>query len=146
MLKRRLRGLFASVLGGAIVGVIGGLTIGLLFWLTPGPKTITISPQFPGAVLIVPTLWFAFAGAVSGGAFGTLLMLTERGRSVAELRWYRMAIWAAVPTLGAMRLAGASWPLAAMGVIVGAGIGAGATFLAKRGVALAAAEIQPPPT
>ena len=144
MLTRRLRGLFAAVLGGALSGAIGGLAIGLLFLLVPGPKIITISPEFPGAVLLVPALWFGLAGALSGGAFAVLLMLAERGRGVADLRWYRTAIWAAIPTLGALRLAGASWPLVAIGGTVGAGVGAAATLLAKRGVALATAEIEPP--
>ena len=146
MLTRQLRGLFASVVGGALIGAIAGLAIGLLFLLVPGPKTVTISPQFPGAGLLVPTLWFALAGAASGGAFATLLMLTERGRDVAQLRWYRTAIWAAIPTVGALRLAGASWPLAAIGGTVAAGVGAVATLLAKRGRALAGGEIEPPPT
>src|SRR5690348_12134905 len=112
----------------------------------PGPKTITTSPQFPGAVLLVPMLWFALAGAVSGGVFATLLMLTERGHGVAELRWYRTAIWAALPTIGALRLAGASWLLVAIGGAVGAGVGAVATLLAKRGAALAAEEVAAPPS
>lgn len=111
MLRRRLRGLFASVIGGALAGAVGGLAIGLLFLFVPGPKVITVSPQFPGAVLIVPTLWFALAGAVSGGAFAVLLMLTERGRGVAELRAYRTAIWAAVSSIATLQLAGASWLL-----------------------------------
>lgn len=142
MLRRRLRALFASVIGGALAGASGGLALGLLFLLVPGPKTITISPRFPGAVVIVPALWFALAGAVSGGAFAVLLMLTERGRGVVELRAYRTAIWAAAPSIAVLRLAGASWPLVAIGGAVAAGIGAGATLLAKRG-ATPAAEIQP---
>lgn len=146
MLRRRLRGLLASVVGGAIAGAIGGLAIGLLFLLVPGPKTITIAPEFPGAVLIVPAVWFALAGAVSGGAFAVLLMLTERGRAVAELRAYRTGIWAAVPSSAALRLAGASWLLVAIGGAVAAGIGAAATLLAKRGTAPATADIQTPPT
>ena len=146
MLRRRLRGLLASVTGGAIAGAIGGLAIGLLFLLVPGPKTITTTREFPGAVLIVPALWLALAGAVSGGAFAVLLMLTERGRAVAELRAHRTAIWAAVPSIAALRLAGASWTLVAIGGVVAAGIGAAATLLAKRGAASAAAEIQAPPT
>ncbi len=144
MLRRRLRGLFASVVGGALAGAIGGLAISVLFLLVPGPKTITISPQFPGAVMIVPMLWFALAGAVSGGAFAVLLMLTERGRGIAELRAYRTAIWAAVPSIATLRLAGASWPLVAIGGALAAGIGVAATLVAKRGAAAAPAEIQPP--
>lgn len=96
--------------------------------------TLTISPRFPGAAFIVPTVWFAAIGALSGGVFGTLLMLAERGHRVAELRPYRMAIWAAVPTALALRFfGGASWTLVALGTGVAAGIGAAATVLAKRG-------------
>ena len=133
MLIRRLRGLFAFIAGGALVGAVAGTVLGLIFLLTPGPKTITISPEFPGAVLIVPAVWFALVGAVSGAAVGVTLMLTERGRGIAELRAYRMALWAAIPSAMAMRLGGASWTLAAIGTGVGAGIGATATLLAKRG-------------
>src|SRR5678816_1258317 len=104
MLIRRLRGLFAFIAGGALVGAAAGTALGLIFLLAPGPKTITISPQFPGAVLIVPALWFALVGALSGAAVGVTLMLTERGRGMAELRAYRMALWAAVPSAVALRL------------------------------------------
>lgn len=70
MLIRRLRGLFAFIAGGALVGTAAGTALGLIFLLAPGPKTITISPQFPGAILIVPAVWFALVGALSGQTWG----------------------------------------------------------------------------
>lgn len=131
MLIRRLRGLLVSIVGGALAGAAAGAVLGLIFLLMPGE--ITIVPQFPGAALIVPSVWGAAIGAMSGGAFGVLLMTAERGRGVDELRPYRVATWAAVASAAALRLGGASWMLVAIGSGLAAGIGAGATMLAKRG-------------
>lgn len=148
MLIRRLRGLFATIVGGTVVGGAGGTAIGLLFWLVAGPKTTAISPQFPGAILIVPATMFAATGALSGAAFGILLMLAERGRGIDDLRAYRVATWAAVTSAAALRFfVGASWLLVAIGSGLAAGLGIGATLLAKRGRdAVATREISPPPT
>lgn len=140
MVIRRVRGLIACIAGGALTGAAAGLALGLAFLLVPGPKTITVKPEFPGAVVLLPAVLFALVGAVSGGAFGMLLMLAERGRAIAELRAHRVAVWAAVPSAAALRLAGASWPLVAIGTGVGAGIGAAATLLAKRGAEAAEAD------
>jgi len=59
MHMRRLRGLLATIVGGALVGGASGAGLGLLFLLVPGPKTITVTPEFPGSVLIVPAIWGA---------------------------------------------------------------------------------------
>ena len=147
MLIRRLRGLFFSMVGGALAGGAAGAVLGLIFLLAPGPKVITIVPAFPGAVLIVPAAWGAVIGAMSGGAFGVLMMSAERGRGVDELRAYRVAAWAAVASAAALRLGGASWTLVALGTALAAAIGAGATWLAKRGRGVtASSEIHAPPT
>jgi hypothetical protein len=148
MLLRRLRGLLAATAGGALVGGAAGAALGLIFLLTPGPKVITIVPAFPGAVVLVPALWGAVVGAISGGAFGVLMMLAERGHGILELRAHRVAGWAAIASAGALRLGGASWTLVALVSGLGAGIGAAATLLAKRGEAdpAAAASSHFPPT
>ena len=138
MLIRRLRVLLASIVGGALAGSVAGALWGLIILVTPGPKEITIVPAFPGAVLIVPAAWGAVVGAISGGAFGVLLMLTERGRGADELRPYRVAAWAALASTAALRLGGGSWTLVAIGSALAAAIGAGATLLAKRGQRAAA--------
>jgi hypothetical protein len=147
MLIRRLRGLLATIVGGAFVGGAAGTVIGLLFLFVPGPKTITVTPQFPGAVLIVPAAWGAAIGALSGGTFGLLLMMAERGRGIDDLRASRVATWAVVASAAALRLGGASWTLVGLGSGLAAGIGIGATLLAKRGRGVAAtAEAFPPST
>jgi hypothetical protein len=151
MIIRRLRGLFATTVGGALVGGVVGTVVGLLFLLTFGPKTPGITPQFPGSVLIVPAAVFAVVGAASGVVFGGLLMMAERGRGIEDLRASRVALWAAVAavaTFAAQRVVGtASWFVITVGVGLAAGIGFGATRLAKRSRdVVASSEIHPPPT
>ena len=146
MLNRRLRGLLAMVTGGAFVGAAAGATFGLIILLMPGPKVITVQPRFPGAVVLLPAALLGVIGAVSGGAFGVLLMLAERGRGIENLRAHRVAMWAAVATAPAIRLGGWSWMTVAIGSVVSAAIGAGATWIAKRGAARASSgQLDAPP-
>ncbi|HEY4129789.1 MAG TPA: hypothetical protein VGM50_04200 [Gemmatimonadaceae bacterium] len=64
MLQRRLRGLLAVVTGGFIVGATAGVALGLILLLSPGPKEITVHPQFPGAVVLLPALLLGVPGAI----------------------------------------------------------------------------------
>jgi hypothetical protein len=145
MLIRRLRGLLASIVGGTVVGAVAGVSIGLLVLHLPG--TTTITPEFPGAVLVIPAALGAIVGGLSGAAFGTLLMLAERGRGIDDLRAYRVATWAAIASATALRFATTSWPLVALGGGLGAATAAGATWLAKRGAEKTTPEqINAPPT
>jgi hypothetical protein len=146
MLIRRLRGLVASIAGGALVGGAAGATLGLIWLLAPGPKTITVTPNIPGGVVIVPMLWGTAVGALSGCVFGILMMVAERSRGIQELRAYRVAMWAALATAPALRLGGGSWSLVAFGSGIAAGIGAVATLLAKRGRDHATVEVPAPLT
>jgi hypothetical protein len=147
MHMRRLRGLLATIVGGALVGGASGAGLGLLFLLVPGPKTITVTPEFPGSALIVPAIWGAMTGAWSGAAFGALLLLAERGRGIDELRVHRVATWAAIASATAVRLGGWSWTAVALGSGLSAAIGAAATWLAKRNAArVAPGEFNSPPT
>lgn len=83
-------------------------------------------------MVALPALLLGVAGAIGGGAFGALLMLAERGRGIDGLRIHRIALWAAVAAAPAIRLIGWSWPTVALGSVVSAGIGAAATWIAKR--------------
>jgi hypothetical protein len=125
--------------GGAVAGAVAGATLGLIFLLVPGPKVITVQPQFPGAIVLLPAIVLALIGAISGGAFGVLLMLVERGGSVEHLRVHRVATYAAIATAPALRLGGWSWTAVGLGSLVSAAIGAVATRIAKRGAARPAA-------
>jgi hypothetical protein len=148
MLIRRLRGLLATTIGGALVGGGAGAFVGLVFLLAFGSKTPAITPQFPGSVIIVPATLGAIVGAVSGAVFGLLLMLSERGRGVDDLRASRAAILAAVASFAALRFMGTwSWLPIALGTTLAAAIGLGATMLSKRtGDVAASGKINPPPT
>jgi hypothetical protein len=121
------------VTGGAVVGAVAGAAIGLIFLLMPGPKEVTVQPQFPGAVIVLPALMLALAGGLGGAAFGTLLIFAERGRGVESLRIHRVAMWAALATAPAVRLVGWSWTTVALGSVASAALGAAATWVARRG-------------
>jgi hypothetical protein len=140
MLMRRLRGVLASIVGGALTGAVGGALLGALMQALAQPGEITVIPALPGGALTVFGLWAAAVGAVSGGVFATLLMIAERGRGIQDLRGYRVAGWSALATAACMRLGGASPTLIGMGAAFAAGIGAAAVWLAKRGAAAASNE------
>jgi hypothetical protein len=147
MIQRRLRGLFAVITGGAVTGGIAGAVFGLIILLSPGPKVVTIHPQFPGAIVVLPALLLGLAGAIGGGVFGTLVMLAERGRGVEAIRTRRVALWAAIASAPAIRLVGWSWTTVVLGSIVSAAIGAAAIWIAKRGrTGQIAVELNAPPT
>lgn len=134
ILRRRLRSLLLAAAGGAVVGGAFGTAWSLLaVVLADSNDTITVTPQFPGAVFVVPLVWGALLGALSGGVFALLLMVAERGRGIAQLRPARVALWAAVSAAVTLRLGGGSWTLVALGSAIGAGIAAVGTALAKRG-------------
>lgn len=138
MLKRRLRSLLLAAAGGALVGGVFGTTWALLAVMVADSNAdITVTPNFPGAVFVVPLVWGAMLGAVSGATFGLLLMVAERGRGIAQLRRARVALWAAVSAAVALRLGGGSWALVGIGSVIGAAIGAAGISLAKRGGAKA---------
>lgn len=129
MLRRRLRGLIAMTAGGALVGAIMATLLSLIALLIPGQTIVT--PQFPGAVVVVPAVLGGVFGAMSGAAFGVLLMLAERGRGIADLQVWRMALWAAVASAAVVGITASSWHVAAVASVIGAAAG-GAAFLAKR--------------
>ena len=96
---------------------------------------------------MLPALLLGLAGAIGGGAFGTLIMLAERGRGVEAIRIRRVALWAALASAPAIRLVGWSWTTVALGSIVSAAIGAAAIWIAKRGrTGPMAVEPNAPPT
>jgi hypothetical protein len=152
MVIRRLRGLLATTFGGAVVGAAAGAVLGVAFWvmsmiLAPTMSHRTLAPQHAAAGILLATVWVAIVGAVGGGVFGVLVLMAERGRRIAELPAPRIAMWAAIASMAALRIGGATWPLVGLGAALGAAIGYGATSAAKRaGEAEANPEMIAPPT
>jgi hypothetical protein len=134
MLRRRLRGLLASILGGAFTGGVAGAVLGAAFELSPGQLTVT--PRIPGGAVSLLGLWGVVVGGLSGGVFGVLMMLAERGRGVHDLRGTRVAAWAVLASAPILLVSGASASLTAIGCGLSAAIGMTAVWLAKRGAPL----------
>lgn len=109
---RRLRGLlgiaivwalaFAPI--GLLVGVYRALTMRIGFGLPPWPLSYTLR------FILYNGMAWGIWGAASGLLFGLILSISERRRTVADLRVQRTAIWGA---LGAMVL-----PAAILGLVL----------------------------
>ena len=147
-----VRGLVATTVGGALVGAAAGAVFGVAFWSTSMILASTASPrnlapQHAAADILLATVCEAVIGAASGGVFGVLLLMAKRGRRIAELRVPRVAMWAAMAGLAALRIGAATWLLAGLGVVLGADIGYRATNAAKHaGELKASPEMIAPPT
>jgi hypothetical protein len=129
MFWRRLRGLVVTTIGGAFVGGVTGTVLALIGILTPG-QTKPL-PEWLGVIFVLAAFGALF-GALGGAAFAMLLMVAERGRRVAELRPWRVGLWAAIASAVAVRLTFSLWTVVALGSAVGAVVAAAATFIANR--------------
>src|SRR6185437_946572 len=129
MFWRRLRGLAVTTIGGAFVGGVTGTVLALIGILTPGQTKPP--PEWLGVIFVLAAFGALF-GALGGAAFGMLLMVAERGRVVAELRPWRVGLWAAIASAVAVRLTFNLWTVAALGSGVAAVVATAATFIAKR--------------
>jgi hypothetical protein len=145
MFWRRLRGLAATTIGGAFVGGVTGTVLALIGILTPGQTTPP--PEWLGVIFVLAAFG-VFFGALGGAAFAMLLMVAERGRGFAELRPWRVGLWAAIASAVVVRLTFSLWTVAALGSGVAAVVAAAATFIVKRTAdrPIPGSEISPPPT
>jgi hypothetical protein len=138
MLLRRLRGILGTTALGAVAWAAVGFLVGtaLRLHLVFGAEA-HLGPNDPFGVIATLTILGATVGAINGFAFGVLIGTIERGRSVAGLRAWRVAAWAAIANgIGLHFFLFQSTPLL---VVVGAGLGAltsaGLLRLARRGLA-----------
>jgi hypothetical protein len=133
MLSRRLRGLLGTTLLGCIpwtaLGVVTGFV--LLFDLIPGVE-VFLSRPVPGGLPVACALAGALVGAINGLTFGALLLASERGKSLDDIRGWRFAGLGALATAATLGLLFQSPIVGAAGGIVGAGAAAGALWLARR--------------
>jgi hypothetical protein len=133
MLLRRLRGLLGATLLGAGVWTPIGVLVGLVFQLglIPGIQIGTTIP-IPGGLPVAMGLVGAIIGAINGLTFGGLLLATERGKKVDDIKGWRFAVLSALATAATLGVMFQSGVAAGIGGALGAVGGMGALWLARR--------------
>src|SRR5262245_48266439 len=102
MNTRRLRGLFGVTLFGGVSWAALGCVAG--FVLEYGRTNMTISVvtaagrPVPGGLPVAFGISGAIIGAINGLTFGGLLIATERGKKLEEVRMWRFAAVGGVAT------------------------------------------------
>jgi len=74
----------------------------------------------------------AIIGAINGFTFGGLLIATERGKNLEQIRMSRFAAVGGVATSATLGLVFQSFIAAGIGGVIGAIAGTGALWLARR--------------
>ena len=133
MIRQRLRGILrttiATIVPWAAVGLFTGLAF--QFGLVPG-VVVFLNSRVPGGLVAACTLVGATVGAVNGLTLSGLVLATERGKNLDELRAWRFAAWGASATAATLGLFFQSPVVAALGAVLGAGAGSAALSAARR--------------
>lgn len=139
MLRQRLRGILRTTVLTCVPWTAIGFLTGLVFRLNLIPNVyVELGRPFPGGLVAA----FAFAGAIVGAVNGLTLsgivLATERGKKIEELRTWRFATWGAVATAGTLGMLFESPLAAGIGAVLGAGAGIAALSAARQAIAIVA--------
>lgn len=146
MIRQRLRGIIRTTIATAVPWTALGFVTGLVFQfdLIPGVHAALGHPVLGGLVSVC-TLVGAMVGVVNGLTLSALVLATERGKKIEELRAWRFATWGAVATAGTLGLLFQSPLGAGIGAALGAVAGIAALAAARRARAPQDAAADPAP-
>lgn len=133
MIRQRLRGLLGTTVAACLPWTALGLLAGIVFQfdLIPGVHA-GLGRPIPGGFLTFGLLAGVTVGVINGLTFSSLLMATERGKKVEDLRAWRFALWGAAATATTLGLL-IQVPLAAgIGGVIGAVGGVAVLRVARR--------------
>ena len=133
MILRRLRGLVGTTLLGCIPWTVLGVLTGLVLQLGLIPNLyVRTTLPIPGGLPVAAGLAGAIIGAINGLTFGALLLATERGKTLDDVRGWRFAGLGALATAATLGVVVQSPIAAAGGGMLGALGGVGGLWLARR--------------
>ncbi len=105
MLRRRLRGILRTTVATSIPWTAIGLLTGLVFRLGLIPDVyVELGSPFPGGLVAAFTAAGAIVGVINGLTLAGIVLATERGKKIEDLRMWRFATWGAVATAGTLGL------------------------------------------
>jgi hypothetical protein len=133
MIRQRLRGILGTTIATCVPWTALGLLTGVVLQLDliPGVHAALGHPV-PGGLVTVCTLVGAVVGIVNGLTLSGLVLATERGKNIEQLRGWRLATWGAVATGGTLALLFQSPLAAGVGGVVGAAAALAALWVARR--------------
>jgi hypothetical protein len=139
MNTRRLRGLFGVTLLGSLSWAAFGCLAGFAYqyYLSTLSQPVYVSLMMNGRPVsggfpVVGVISGAIIGAINGLTFGGLLIATERGKKLEQIRLLRFAAVGGVATGATLGFVFQSFTAAGIGGVIGAIAGMGALWLARR--------------
>ena len=133
LLRRRLRGIVRTTIATCTPWTVLGFLVGTVLQL--GGETgavVLFGRAAPGGLVGAWTVAGALIGLVNGLVFSGLVLAAERGKSVEQLRGWRVATWGALATAGPLALLFASPLIAGLGAVTGAVGSLAALWFARR--------------
>jgi hypothetical protein len=133
MIRQRLRGILGATITACIPWTVLGLLTGIVLRLNVIRGVyVSVSSPIPGGIVVACALAGAIVGVINGLTFSGLILATERGKNVEDLRLWRFAAWGAVATAGTLGFVFESLRMAGIGGAVGAAAGLAALWAARR--------------
>ncbi len=141
MLRQRLRGILRTTVLTCVPWTAVGFLIGLVLRLNLIPDTyVELGRPFLGGIVGALTFAGAIVGVVNGLTLSGIVLATERGKKIEELRMWRFATWGAVATAGTLGVLFQSLIAGGIGAVLGAGAGIAALSAARHAVAIVSQE------
>ena len=145
MIRRRFRGIVRTTIVTAVPWTGLGFVAGMVLRLGLIPNLLAgLSTPFPGGLVAACTIVGATVGVINGLTLSGLILATERGKKIEELRPWRFAAWGAIATAGTLGLVFESPLVAAIGAALGAAAGFVALSAARRARAPQNTVVNPP--
>ena len=132
MLRQRLRGILRTTIATCIPWMALGLLIGSISPRSHGPDVYMVFGRAVPGFLAMCVIAGALVGVVNGLTFSAIVLATERGKSVEQLRGWRLATSGAVATGGPLGLLFQSPLVASIGAVVGGAGALAALWMARR--------------
>jgi len=141
MLRQRLRGILRTTVATCIPWTAVGFLTGLVFRLGLIPDVyVELGNPFPGGIVAAFTVVGAIVGVINGLTLAGIVLATERGKKIEDLRMWRFATWGAVATAGTLGLFFGSLTAAGIGGVLGAAAGIASLKAARRAIAIVSHE------
>jgi hypothetical protein len=133
MLRQRFRGILRTTIATCIPWTALGLLVGVVFRLHLIPNLdIGLGRPIFGGLVGAFMLVGAIVGVINGLSLSGLVLMTERGKKVEDLRTWRFATWGAIATAGTLGLLFQSLIGAGIGAVLGAGAAMATLSVARR--------------